>query len=96
MLSGIGPADALRGHGIAPVAKLPGVGENLHDHPRAAIVYRGARPVPPAASNHGEALGLLRSDPAVDRTDLQIAIVDVPMIPPRCADPRRATRSRRR
>lgn len=32
MLSGIGPADHLREHGIAVEADLPGVGENLQDH----------------------------------------------------------------
>jgi choline dehydrogenase-like flavoprotein len=32
MLSGIGPADHLRGHGIAVAHHLPGVGRNLHDH----------------------------------------------------------------
>ena len=32
MLSGIGPADALSSHGIAPVADLHGVGKNLQDH----------------------------------------------------------------
>lgn len=32
MLSGIGPAEALQTHGIAPVQDLPGVGENLQDH----------------------------------------------------------------
>jgi len=32
MLSGIGPADHLREHGIRPVADLPGVGRNLQDH----------------------------------------------------------------
>ncbi|WP_016853586.1 choline dehydrogenase [Halomonas smyrnensis] len=32
MLSGIGPADHLREHGIEVVHNLPGVGENLHDH----------------------------------------------------------------
>ena len=31
-LSGIGPADELRAHGIAPLHHLPGVGENLQDH----------------------------------------------------------------
>jgi choline dehydrogenase-like flavoprotein len=38
MLSGIGPADHLRQHGIALVHELPGVGENLHDHPDVVIV----------------------------------------------------------
>jgi choline dehydrogenase len=32
MLSGIGPADHLREHGISVEADLPGVGENLQDH----------------------------------------------------------------
>ena len=32
MLSGIGPADHLRSHGIDVVQDLPGVGENLNDH----------------------------------------------------------------
>ncbi len=32
MLSGIGPASHLRGHGIAVAADLPGVGRNLQDH----------------------------------------------------------------
>ncbi|MCR9085656.1 MAG: GMC family oxidoreductase N-terminal domain-containing protein [Rhodobacteraceae bacterium] len=32
MLSGVGPADHLRGHGIEVVQDLPGVGENLTDH----------------------------------------------------------------
>ncbi|MER9916335.1 MULTISPECIES: GMC family oxidoreductase [unclassified Mesorhizobium] len=38
MLSGIGPAEALAGHGISCVADLPGVGENLIDHPEVPII----------------------------------------------------------
>ncbi len=38
MLSGIGPADHLREHGIGLVHDLPGVGENLHDHPDVVMV----------------------------------------------------------
>ncbi|MGB0928808.1 MAG: GMC family oxidoreductase [Pikeienuella sp.] len=32
LLSGIGPVDELRAHGIEPVHELPGVGQNLQDH----------------------------------------------------------------
>ncbi len=37
MLSGIGPADELRRHGIKPVLDLPGVGRNLQDHASTGI-----------------------------------------------------------
>ena len=42
MLSGIGPADQLRQHGIPVTADLPGVGENLIDHPEVPIVTRAS------------------------------------------------------
>jgi len=38
MLSGIGPADHLRTHGIDCILDLPGVGENLIDHPEVPII----------------------------------------------------------
>jgi choline dehydrogenase len=38
MLSGIGPADHLAGHGIDVVADHPGVGQNLVDHPEVPII----------------------------------------------------------
>jgi choline dehydrogenase len=39
-LSGIGPADLLRRHGIDVVADLPGVGANLQDHLQIRAVYK--------------------------------------------------------
>jgi choline dehydrogenase-like flavoprotein len=39
MLSGVGPADHLRGLGIAVSIDLPGVGKNLRDHVRIPILY---------------------------------------------------------
>jgi choline dehydrogenase len=87
MLSGIGPADALGRHGIEPVADLPGVGENLQDHARAAVVYEPAQPVPAGVNNHGEAIGLVRSDPALDSPDLQILLVDIAMVAPGLSGP---------
>jgi choline dehydrogenase len=38
MLSGIGPADHLRDHGIEVLADLPGVGANLIDHPEVPMI----------------------------------------------------------
>ena len=40
MLSGVGPADHLRSHGIDVVQDLPGVGQNLRDHPAVFILFR--------------------------------------------------------
>ena len=40
MLSGIGPADHLRSHGITPIADLLGVGQNLQDHLQLPVVYQ--------------------------------------------------------
>ena len=40
MLSGIGPADHLRSFGIDVVHDLPGVGENLQEHPNLLNIYR--------------------------------------------------------
>jgi choline dehydrogenase len=39
-LSGIGPAEHLREHGIEAIHDLPGVGENLQDHLQIRSVYR--------------------------------------------------------
>jgi choline dehydrogenase len=38
LLSGIGPEEQLRHHGIAVVENLPGVGENLQEHPGVHLV----------------------------------------------------------
>jgi choline dehydrogenase len=45
MLSGIGPADALRLHGIKPLLDLPGVGQNLMEHPLAPFSKASRDPV---------------------------------------------------
>ncbi len=45
MLSGVGPAELLRTHGIDVKLDLPGVGENLHDHPEIHILHRCTQPI---------------------------------------------------
>jgi choline dehydrogenase-like flavoprotein len=40
LLSGIGPAADLRGHGIAVVLDRPGVGANLQDHLQLRLIYK--------------------------------------------------------
>jgi choline dehydrogenase len=45
MLSGLGPADQLRRHAIPIKVDLPGVGENLQDHPCVYMQYACADPL---------------------------------------------------
>jgi choline dehydrogenase len=45
MLSGIGPADELREHGVDVVCDLPGVGKNLQDHVDCVMSYECLKPV---------------------------------------------------
>ena len=40
MLSGVGPAEHLREMGIPVVLDLPGVGQNLRDHPNVRVPVR--------------------------------------------------------
>ncbi|MDE0392471.1 MAG: choline dehydrogenase [Rhodospirillales bacterium] len=45
MLSGIGPADELKRHGIPVIHELPGVGRNLQDHVDCVIAYTCTQPI---------------------------------------------------
>jgi choline dehydrogenase len=44
-ISGVGPADHLRGIGVDVVADLPGVGENLQDHLEVYVQHSSTQPV---------------------------------------------------
>ena len=58
-LSGIGPAELLRQHGITPLLDAPGVGENLQDHLQLRMAFRvreGSRTLNTMANSwHGKA-----------------------------------------
>jgi choline dehydrogenase len=45
LLSGIGPVDKLKRHGIEVVHDSPGVGENLQDHLQIRLMYKVAKPI---------------------------------------------------
>ena len=53
MLSGIGPADALKAHGVVPVFDAPDVGANLHDHPRVSLRWKSLTPLPASSVSAG-------------------------------------------
>ncbi|MFH8986944.1 GMC family oxidoreductase [Streptomyces sp. NPDC017940] len=87
MLSGIGPADALRRIGIGVRVDLPGVGANLQDHPLCGLVYATERPVPAGRVNLSEASLAWRSDPSLPGPDMQLMFIHVPYHPPTMAGP---------
>jgi choline dehydrogenase-like flavoprotein len=92
MLSGVGPADTLRGLGIGVVADRPGVGDNLQDHVRVPVAHEcaGPRPTSPAALVRGgiryalTGRGLLASNvadaAAIVRLDAAREIPDVRIV----------------
>jgi choline dehydrogenase len=82
MLSGIGPADELRRHGIDVAADLPGVGANLHDHPGVAVTFASPQPIELGPHQHSEVGLFCRSETGRTETDLQYGIVQVPVAAP--------------
>ncbi len=61
MLSGIGPAQALRRVGLPAVYDVPGVGQNLHDHPNVCVFFRGREDVD---CHHPQLYGFHRANEA--------------------------------
>jgi choline dehydrogenase len=85
--SGIGPANDLQRLGITPVLDMPGVGDNLHDHPAIYLQYRGtaqlaARMDTFASDRHTvfteQSLAKLRSDHCTVAFDLHVYPVTAP------------------
>jgi choline dehydrogenase len=70
--SGIGPADHLGALGIAVLVDAPGVGRNLSDHPRLALLFEAAPPARADELPGCQAMLTLRSSQAIASHDLQI------------------------
>ena len=80
MMSGIGERAHLEEHGIAIVHDLPGVGQNLHDHSLAPVIFESDVPPPtnPAVIPlHAQAF--MRSDPRLPAPDMQPLFFHVPL-----------------
>jgi choline dehydrogenase len=77
MQSGIGEQDELQRHGIPVLQHLPGVGQNLQDHPAFGCVWEYQQPLAPR--NAGcEATYFWKSDPRLDTPDLQTGQGETP------------------
>src|SRR5712671_512143 len=70
MQSGIGDRAGLQRHGIPVVQHLPGVGQNLQDHPGFDCVWEYQHPLPPRNTGCA-ATFFCKSDPDLDTPDMQ-------------------------
>jgi len=87
MLSGLGPADHLREHGIAVRVDLPEVGANLQDHPLVGgVAFEAKRAVPLSQYNHGEGM-LFATVNGGSVPDVLVMSVTVPFVLPTVGTP---------
>ncbi|MGW7053807.1 GMC family oxidoreductase [Streptomyces sp. NPDC054887] len=76
--SGIGPRQDLEALGIPVVHDLPGVGENLLDHPESVIVWETDGPIPENSAMDSDAGLFVRRDPASRGPDLMFHFYQIP------------------
>ncbi|MBD2248358.1 GMC family oxidoreductase N-terminal domain-containing protein [Nostoc sp. FACHB-888] len=84
MLSGIGDAEHLQALGIPVVADLPGVGQNLQDHPVVSVAHEATQDLHTASSSSIAEAGLfLHTEGNLDAApDLQFLFGPVVLVPP--------------
>jgi len=76
--SGIGPRRELEALGIPVLHDLPGVGENLIDHPESVIVWETDGPIPGNSAMDSDAGLFLRRDPQLPGPDLMFHFYQIP------------------
>lgn len=87
MLSGIGREEDLKRLGIDPAVNLPGVGQNLQDHPLVGgINYECKGKLPPRRNNGAESTLWWRSKPGLTGPDIQPVLLEFPFATPELAN----------
>jgi len=76
--SGIGPKQDLQKLGIPVVHDLPGVGENLLDHPESVIVWETHGPIPENSAMDSDAGLFVRRNPDHAGPDLMFHFYQIP------------------
>jgi choline dehydrogenase len=89
MLSGVGSADELSGLGVNVVADLPGVGQNLQDHPLLCGFCFETEELPPVSGNLAGSSLFWKSRPDLTVPDIMLVSMQVPYVSPelRCPLP---------
>lgn len=84
LLSGIGDAEQLQALGISAVVDLPGVGQNLQDHPFVSVVYQATQELHAASTSSIAEAGLfVNTEGNLDSApDLQFLFGPVLLSPP--------------
>jgi choline dehydrogenase len=78
LMSGIGPADALGELDIEVVHDLPGVGENLLDHPESIIIWELVRPLGPETTMQADCALFVNRLGQDERPDLMYHTYQIP------------------
>jgi choline dehydrogenase len=72
LLSGVGPAEHLQSLGIDVVHDLPGVGQNLRDHPYVLILFRSTGQAPDLGPTAVQVILRYTAEGSTMRNDMQI------------------------
>jgi choline dehydrogenase-like flavoprotein len=70
-LSGIGPRHVLEAAGVPVLADVPGVGENLQDHPEGLVVWEASEAPPPVCASGWDAGAMVTLGPG-NRPDVMM------------------------
>lgn len=88
LLSGIGDKNKLEAAGVPVVHHLPGVGQNLADHPLApGLLFRSDKALPASRYNHAETMIVAESQQSPGWADLMIMGLSVPFVSPAFGTP---------
>ena len=72
MLSGIGPAEHLRQHGIPVIVDAPRIGANLHDHLLVRLVFSTKEKGAPQIDTGHSGITYMRSNSSLKGPDIQV------------------------
>ncbi|MGF7036843.1 GMC family oxidoreductase [Mucilaginibacter lappiensis] len=79
MLSGIGKKEDLQDLGIQCLVDLPGVGQNLQDHPLLQLTFQAKQPIGKLTNNLGGTIIYWKSNEDKIKSDVMLIPIEVPV-----------------